>query len=138
MWGAWSKDTCILKPCWVTFRFRGFQSVRENIHKLSSDSSRAVTFYKYIERIRFYLQGLQMRFSGCSNNSHAENTGKMYYWQSIHMLCYMNIKIKCKRKVLFQYFKLSTLISFPVCNMPRVNIFCKLSFYVMIQVLSHL
>lgn len=71
----------MLKPCWVTFRFLGFQSVRGDIHELEkSDSSSTVTFYKMnIDKsITFYLQGLQTRFSGCSNNSHATNTHKNY------------------------------------------------------------
>lgn len=42
----------------------------------SSGDRRPSSAGEYAERVTFYLQGLQTRFSGCSNNSHAVNTCK--------------------------------------------------------------
>lgn len=122
----------MLKPCWVTFTFLGFQSVRGDINELQNDSSSTETFLSSIYRnITFYSQGLQTRFSGCSNNSHATNIQKkILITQYQTAMLFKQKKNKGQNR---EFIILNTLTSFSDSNMPALNAFFKLNSFVMIS-----
>lgn len=122
----------MLKPCWVTFTFLGFQSVRGDIRELQNDSSSIVIFCK-INILKYYI--LLTRFAD------------KVFWLQQQFTCYkykeklliiqyqaaMLFKQKKNKGKSREFIILNTPTSFPDSNMPRLNTFCKLNFFVMIS-----
>lgn len=121
----------MLKPCWVTFTFLGFQSVRGDIHESQNDSSNTVTFQKIIIQQYYTLLTrfadkvfwLQQQFT------RYKNTEKLLIIQYETAILFKQKKNKGKSS---KSMILNALTSFPDSNMPGLNAFCKLNSFVMI------